>query len=118
EFRRVLFRSRSLDIATVAAELLADESELELRIVREGVVVEGNHGLGLDPQTGSRRTIVIARRHLDRECLARPDRLLGGGQLDLELRRDEILDLELCLADRRRLRVEPQRDWPRGGGRD
>src|SRR5206468_12837667 len=63
-------------------------------------------------QTSSRRAIVIARRHLDREGLGRSDRLLGSGQLDLELRRDEILDLELGLADRRRLRVEPQLDPP------
>src|SRR5207237_10599895 len=39
-----------LDVAAVAGKLLANQTELEVGIVREGVVVEGDHRLGLDPQ--------------------------------------------------------------------
>src|SRR4029077_19487180 len=102
-----------LDIAALAGEFLADETELEVRIIRERVVVERDARLGFDPQTDSPRTIVVERRDLDRETLARPDQLAGGSQLDLELRRDKILDLELGLADRRGLRGEPPVRTPR-----
>src|SRR6516225_715216 len=48
----------------------------------------------------------------DRECLRGADRLLGGRQLDRELWRNEIPDLELGRADRRRLRIETELDLP------
>src|SRR4029077_6642353 len=109
----VVVGRRRLDVAAVPGELFADETELEVGIVRERVVVEGKHRLGLDPQAGSRRTIVVTRRDLDREGLARADQLPGSSQLDLQLRRDEILDPERGGTDRRRLWIEAQFDTPR-----
>jgi len=108
----VLVGHRRLDIAPVGGELFVGQAELKVRVVRVRVVVEGDHRLGLGPQTRPGRAIVVMCGNLDLEGLGGADRLLRGRQLHRELRRDEILDPKLGRANRRRLRIEAQLDLP------
>ncbi len=85
---------------------------MKARMHRERVVVERDDRLGLDCQSGSGRSVIIAGVGIDRERLAWADRPVRGGELDLELRRDKILHTEFGGADRRRFRVEKQLDPP------
>src|SRR5262249_37784160 len=101
-----------LDIAAIPSEFLAGEAELKARVGREWVLVERDHRLGLDRQSGSWRPIIVAGVDIDGECLARTDPDVSGGGRHLEWGRDKILDAEPGSANRRRLGVEPQFDAP------
>jgi len=74
----VLAGRRRLDVAPVGRELFVDQTKLEVGVVRERVVVEGDHRLGLGPEARPGRAIVVMRGDLDRKGLGGADRLLGG----------------------------------------
>src|SRR5205823_12289701 len=108
----VLVGWRGFDVAAIPGEFLVDEAKPKPRLHRERVLVERDDRLGLDCQSGPRRPVIVAGVDIDREWFAGVDRAIGGGERDLELRRDKILDAEFCAADRGRLRVETQFDPP------
>ncbi len=76
---------RRVEVVGLAGEFLVGEAEMKAGLVRVRVVVEGDRRLGLDREPGAGRAVIVVRRHPDRERRTRPDRLVGGGQLDLEL---------------------------------
>src|SRR5260370_19925319 len=58
-------------------------------LVRIGMLVERDRRLRLDREPGPRCAVIIPCGRRDRKRLAGPDRLVGGGQFQPELRRGQ-----------------------------
>ncbi len=99
-------RRGDVEILAVGGELLIDQAEMKAGLVRIGLLVQRDCRLRFEREAGARRAIIIARRDLDRERLARTHRPVRRRQFELELWRHKILDPEFDIADRRSLRVE------------